>query len=111
MKARFSQLLALILGAYIGLLSTITHRMHGEWASVLIPWGIGIGVLSLGLAAMVVARRRERIVPFLLGWFLTIALGLGVFGRGYLIALDVWGLSFLVLSLGALMLSILRSPR
>ncbi|MBC7632875.1 hypothetical protein [Aeromicrobium sp.] len=97
------------LGAYLCIVSSIVHRHVIEVGAVLVPWGTALAVA----VTYVVVIAAARVAPVGGAW---LGMGWGVAltaqqlspGGSYLVASDWIGYSFIVGSLGAIVLGVLR---
>jgi hypothetical protein len=101
-----------LLGAWVGALGAVVHRATDDVAGVPVPWGLGLSLLTVLLAALAC----DRVVAvgaawFGLGWTLVLMLQ-QVRGSGsYLIAADTLGWGYTIGGLGVCGVVVALAPR
>ncbi|MEO6472163.1 MAG: hypothetical protein ABIR57_09535 [Aeromicrobium sp.] len=112
MNLRFRQAALTLLGLYVCLIATISHRHVAVVAGVDIPWALVLGcVAAYSIARAARNWSRQGDLFFSLGWALGLAIPMISPGGSFLIAQDWLGISFLLGGLIALALAVFRQPR
>lgn len=106
------RLLAVITGAYVCLIGAVVHR-HALWeGQVMVPWGLGLVVVTTTACAMAAERlARTGAACFAVGWALMLLVLQMMADEGYLVAADWLGYAFSGLCLGGIVVAMVRRPR
>lgn len=111
MRTWVARTLSLVAGFYVGILGAAVHRVRFTFADIELPWGLVLAVLTTTLLMAYLAKKRWLGELFAIGWVGAMVFCTGISSRGYLVELNAYGIAFLLLSFGALMAVLVRTPR
>lgn len=101
-----------LLGLYACLIATLAHRRTTEVFGVEVPWGLLLAlVAAYSIARAVDPWARLGAAFFGLGWAVGLTVPMFSPGGSYLVAQDWLGLSFLLGSMAAIALAVMRRSR